>query len=185
MKKLIKQSKEKNLDVFEKIMDLYSAQVYYIIKRIVGQVASDEEIEEMVSNVFVRVWNQIEQYDETSGNIETLIFLKARTQALTFKRQNKSQANDKDLNQGLEQTPLRDSMSLFSTIENKSLIKLKQQLDDLMEPDKTYFFMRYFLYYDLNTIANTFKCSVTVVESSLYRSRNQLKHNFKKEGYYE
>ncbi|MDO4925023.1 MAG: sigma factor-like helix-turn-helix DNA-binding protein [Turicibacter sp.] len=44
-------------------------------------------------------------------------------------------------------------------------------IDQIKEPDRTYFILKYFQYYETKVIADHFGTTVKAIESSLYRIR--------------
>ncbi|MGL4337592.1 MAG: sigma-70 family RNA polymerase sigma factor, partial [Turicibacter sp.] len=177
--------KQKDPKALEYLMDTYTPQVYFLIKRIIGMIASHEDVEEMVSDVFVSVWKDIDQFDEKRGTLQTFVFLKARTQALNFKRVHERHSLKVVYDKEIDLNTVSDSNQLIDKVESNVLVEvINRFIDKMKEPDKSYFVMRYFLYYDLKSIASAYKTTVKAVESSLYRSKKQLKTNMSEEGYH-
>ncbi len=171
---MIKRLQRKEEQALNELIDAYSSAVYYLIKRIVGLIATHEDIEEMTSDVFVVVWNSIDEYKEERGSFQTFIYMKAKYRALTFKRQYERQQEKQSLSE-VEVHQIPEQNSTEALISRKNMInKVMKWIDELKEPDRSYFILKYFQYYETKVIANQFETSVKAVESSLYRTRKRL-----------
>ncbi len=104
-------AKNKDQQAFNKLMETYSAAVYDLIKRIVGVIATEEDLEEMTSDVFVGVWLNIGAFHEERGSLQTFIYMKAKSRALTFKRLYEKQQKRQDLNE-MDIHQIKDEISV-------------------------------------------------------------------------
>jgi len=59
--------------------------------------------------------------------------------------------------------------------------KIIQEIKKFKEPNKSYFYLRYFMNYEIKDIAKMFNITASAVENRLYRSRLKLKKILKKE----
>lgn len=73
--------KEKNENGFHYLYDHYSGALYGIVLRIVQ---SKEYAEEVIQDVFVKIWNSIHQYDSSKGRFYTWIINIARNTAIDY-----------------------------------------------------------------------------------------------------
>lgn len=73
--------KEKNENGFHYLYDHYSGALYGIVLRIVQ---SKEYAEEVIQDVFVKIWNSIHQYDASKGRFYTWIINIARNTAIDY-----------------------------------------------------------------------------------------------------
>lgn len=73
--------KEKNETGFHHLYDNYSGALYGVIFRIVQ---SKEYTEEIIQDVFVKVWNSIHQYDQQKGRFYTWMINIARNTAIDY-----------------------------------------------------------------------------------------------------
>lgn len=171
---IVNRLKHKDEQAFNELIDNYSGAVYYLLKRMIGMIATHEDLEEMTSDVFVAVWNQIDEFNEERGSFQTFIYMKAKYCALTFKRKHERQQEQQDLRE-INDQHIKDESSLEYVMNQKWFIKqVMTWIDELKEPDRSYFILKYFQYYKTKEIANHFKTSVKAVESSLYRTRKHL-----------
>lgn len=85
-REIVKMLLDKNALGLELVIDKYSSMVYALIHRIMGKEARREDIEECTSDVFVDVWNSIEEFDEMRGTFKTWVLIKAKFKALDYRR---------------------------------------------------------------------------------------------------
>ena len=89
----MKKVEEKTIDKYiendalniEKVINEYSGYIYIIVKNLAKETISKEDIEEIISDVFIAVWNNREKLDKTkpiksylAGITKNLIKLKYR-----------------------------------------------------------------------------------------------------------
>ena len=67
------------------VMDAYGDSVYRLLALIVGP-AAKEDLEECASDVFLKVWERIGQYDESRGSLRAWIHQLAKYRALDYRR---------------------------------------------------------------------------------------------------
>lgn len=157
----------------EKVIDMYTPYISVIVYNIIGAVMTREDIEEVVSDVFISFWRNAENLDSTKGNLRTYLGAAARNCAKNKLRQ-LSVHEELDVNfvDG-GQTPeecLQDS-------EDRALIL--QLIKSLGEPDSE-IFLRYYWYEEKisQIAAATGLCSSTIT-TKLSRGRKKLKEILK------
>lgn len=170
-KKMIKKIRKKDTKGLDYIINVYSKKVYFLVNKIIG-IYGKEEVEECVSDVFFSIWNDIEQYDEKRGEFSSFIFMKTKYKALDYKRK-----LDKT---HISVEVLEDNISTGTTAEdivmNKEYnLEIIEIINNFKEPDKTYFYLRYFMYYKIDDIAEKFKTTRASVENRLYRCRLKIR----------
>ncbi len=180
-KKIIKMLRKKDPKGLDYTIDIYSKRVYFLVDKIIG-LYGKEEVEECVSDVFLSIWNDIEDYDESRGKFSTFIFMKTKYKALDYKRN----LDNKDINM----VSIEDSYSDKITTEEIILDKeISQEIINIInrfkEPDKTYFFLRYFMQYRIDEIAQKYETTRSSVENRLYRCRLKIKEVFEGGKIYE
>lgn len=178
--KIIKLIKKKNEKAIDYLCEQYSDKVYYIASQILKGYASIEDIEECVSDTFLSVWNDIDEYDNRRGKFETFIYIKAKYKALDYKKKSlKIKENDEIREAKLIEI---DSNLKHDSAENIAIKEEKRKeiiefIKTFKEPDKTYFYLRYFMNFDIKQIAKKYNTTASSVESRLYRCRLNLRKN--------
>ena len=74
-KRMIKRILKKDPKGLDYIMNTYMKKVYFLVDKIIGFYGK-EEVEECVSDVFLAIWEDINQYDESKGSFSSFIFMK-------------------------------------------------------------------------------------------------------------
>lgn len=171
-----------NLDI-DKIYEIYFKRVYFYVKRIMGDVANNEDIEECVSDIFLSVWKESDKYDSTRGSLDTFINIKTRSIALNYRK--------KVIGKKIK-FPI-DTIDIFNieveqnlntenkVIDNLNTVEIIEQIKKFKEPNRSYFYLRYFMNYEIKAIAKMFNTTVSSVDNRLYRCRLSLKKFLGKE----
>ncbi len=171
-KKMIKKIRKKDTKGLDYIINAYSKKVYFLVNQIIG-IYGKEEVEECVSDVFFAIWNDIEQYDEKRGEFSTFIFMKTKYKALDYKRKlDKKCIQVEILRENISNTATTTEDIVMDKECNSEIIKI---INSFKEPDKTYFYLRYFMYYKIDDIAKKYKTTRASVENRLYRCRLKIK----------
>ena len=176
--KIIKLIKKKDHRGIDYIVDLYSDKISYIVNSILKGYSNKEDIEECISDVFISVYNYIHTYDNKKGKFETFVFIKAKYIALDYKRKI---IKKKEYEKIKEDRLLKINENIAYESAEKEVIK-KEKLKDianfinnLKEPDKTYFYLKYFINMESKEIAKKYNTTLRSVENRLYRCRLALK----------
>ena len=172
--KIIKLIKKKDHRGIDYIVDLYSDKISYIVNSILNGYSNKEDIEECISDVFISVYNDIHTYDNKKGKFETFVFIKAKYIALDYKRKI---IKKKEYEKIKEDRLLKINENIAYESAEKEVIK-KEKLKDianfinnLKEPDKTYFYLKYFINMESKEIAKKYNTTLSSVENRLYRCR--------------
>ncbi|MGL6104819.1 sigma-70 family RNA polymerase sigma factor [Romboutsia sp.] len=180
-RRMIKKIRKKDTKGLDYIIETYNKKVYLLVYKIIGNFGK-EEVEECVSDVFYKVWENIEEFDEKKGNFSTFIFIKAKYLALDYKRRlEKKELSKVDLQENL--TTKESTEHIILDKENSE--EIINIIKNFKEPDKTYFYHRYFMYYKIDEIAEKFKTSRASVENRLYRCRIIIKEFLEGRSNYE
>lgn len=173
--KLIKKKEHRGIDY---IVDLYSDKISYIVNSILNGYSNKEDIEECISDVFISVYNDIHTYDNKKGKFETFVFIKAKYIALDYKWKI---IKKKEYEKIKEDRLLKINENIAYESVEKEVIK-KEKLKDIAnfinnfkEPDKTYFYLKYFINMESKEIAKKYNTTLSSVENRLYRCRLALK----------
>jgi RNA polymerase sigma factor (sigma-70 family) len=108
--------KAKDRSALEYLYDHYSAALYGVIFRIIQK---EEVAEEVLQDVFLKVWNRFDQYESTKGRLFTWLTNIARNQAIDRTRSKEISKDHKT--SGIE--------NLVSRIDNKDHVE--QRVEDI------------------------------------------------------
>lgn len=157
----------------------YGNTVRWIVSKIIGA-GKQLEIEECVSDVFVRLWQSAAQFDSSRGvPLASWVYGIARHTALDYRRRVQRRAQSLPL----EETELALELDLDTLIAREMNGKiLREVVDGLPPPDREIFIYRYFLELPIKEIAARLALSAKQVENKLYRGRIALRSQLEERG---
>lgn len=176
-KKLIKDYMLKSELDIEEIMKNYTPYIYTILKnRNVN--LTNEDIEEIISDVFLAVWKN---QNKLNINKEISPYLVGITKNLYNKKiRNKKDVIDIDNYQNI----LTETESIEIKIENTEKEKLIMfVVNNMKQEDKDIFILYYYNSRTMKEIANILSITEKKVKSRLFRIRQKVKKFLEKRGY--
>lgn len=177
-KHLIRKLKLHNSKALEKIMKEYTPYVYTIVYNMVGGCCSSEDIEELVSDVFIRLWNNAENLKEDcclSPYIATISrnVCKNRLRELSTKP---------EIFELEDYIPSDDDV--ISKMENTLCLEYVEDFLKTLSKQDEEVFVRYYYYGEnLTDIAKHLKISNPNVKVKIYRIRKKLKDFLTERGF--
>lgn len=160
---------------FGKLIDRYSRYVTAIICRVAGNALSHEDIEEVASDVFIKIWQNRGSIVLESDSLRPYLARTAKNMALNKLRDTRYHNG---LPLDLEIIPEGGSSELeqFETRE-----AIHAAISTLGEPDRELFIRRYILSEQVKSLAERFRLNRNTVATRLARVRKRLA-NILKEG---
>ncbi|MFY0599743.1 MAG: sigma-70 family RNA polymerase sigma factor [Cyclobacteriaceae bacterium] len=89
---LVKRLRKRDTTALDYLYDHYSHALYGIIHKTLN---NNEAAEETLQDVFVKIWNQIDRYEESKGTLFTWMYRIARNQAIDKRRSKEFKASEK------------------------------------------------------------------------------------------
>ncbi|WP_291884497.1 sigma-70 family RNA polymerase sigma factor [Chryseobacterium sp.] len=161
--------KERNETGFHHLYDNYSGALYGVILRIVQ---SKEYTEEVIQDVFVKIWNSIHQYDSSKGRFYTWMINIARNTAIDYLK-SKSFQNE------LKNQPLPDfvynSKELSITNDSSDYIGFNNVLESLDVDKQELIDLAYYQGYTQNEISDKLKIPLGTVKTKMRNALIKLK----------
>ncbi len=161
--------KDKNENGFHYLYDHYSGALYGVILRIVQ---SKDYTEEIIQDVFVKIWNSIHQYDSSKGRFYTWMINIARNTAIDYLK-SKSFQNE------LKNQPLPDfvynSAELSTTNNSSDFIGFSNVLESLETDKKELIDLAYYQGYTQNEISEKLKIPLGTVKTKMRNALMKLK----------
>ncbi|UMQ42384.1 sigma-70 family RNA polymerase sigma factor [Chryseobacterium sp. Y16C] len=161
--------KERNETGFHHLYDNYSGALYGVILRIVQ---SKEYTEEVIQDVFVKIWNSIHQYDSSKGRFYTWMINIARNTAIDYLK-SKSFQNE------LKNQPLPDfvynSKELSITNDSSDYIGFNNVLESLEVDKQELIDLAYYQGYTQNEISDKLKIPLGTVKTKMRNALIKLK----------
>lgn len=114
--RLLKQKDEKGLSY---LYDHYSAALNGIIVRILK---SEKLSEEILQQTFLKIWNKIDQYDESKSQLFTWMSRIARNSAIDAKRLKKYENNQKTYTFDINEHNIKNNQMSHANLDAQSLI---------------------------------------------------------------
>lgn len=175
--KLIKQYIEKDSLNIEKVMEDYTNYLYIIVKNKNFKL-TEEDIEEIVSDVFLAVWKNQKKLDMQKGMSSYLA-------AIANHLYNKKLRNSKNV-MDIEsyENQLQDTKNIEQQIEDKQKNHMiLQEIDTMKQEDQDIFLYYYYYAKSIKEIAKQLNITEGKVKSRLFRIRKKLKNKLEKRGY--
>ena len=127
---------------FEKIIDRYTAYVVAVISKVAKERLNREDIEELASDVFVKLWERRNELNIQEGKEKAYIGASARNHTLNLLKK-----------RGLLSTiPLEEDVISDNATPEKVLLEeeeattIRKVIESLPEPDDEIFIRRYFYF---------------------------------------
>ncbi|MFQ9695620.1 MAG: RNA polymerase sigma factor [Zhenhengia sp.] len=163
---------------FEKIIDRYTAYVVAVISKVAKERLNREDIEELASDVFAKLWERKNELNIQEGKEKAYIGASARNHTLNLLKK-----------RGLLSTiPLEeDVISDHATpekvlLEEEEATTIRQVIESLPEPDDEIFIRRYFYFEKIIDIARALNMKEQTVTTKLHRGKQKLAKLFKERG---
>jgi len=160
------------------MVDLYSSYIYTVLKNCIN---NNEDIEELISDVFMAVWRN---YKNLEPNMKIKPYLIGITKNL-IKKKYRELSNDVllcDISDFGNSEEVLINVSDMAEESEKSRIILKT-LNELKYDEKQTFIMFYYNSKKVKEIAEVLGISKAKVKTTLHRVRKRLKSELKKGGY--
>lgn len=161
--------KEKNENGFHYLYDHYSGALYGVILRIVQ---SKDYTEEIIQDVFVKIWNSIHQYDASKGRFYTWMINIARNTAIDYLKSKGFQNELK--NQSLPDF-VYNSAELSTTNDSSDFIGFNNVLESLESDKKELIDLAYYQGYTQNEISEKLKIPLGTVKTKMRNALMKLK----------
>lgn len=163
---------------FEKIIDGYTAYVVAVISKVAKERLNQEDIEELASDVFAKLWERKNELNIQEGKEKAYIGASARNHTLNLLKK-----------RGLLSTiPLEeDVISDHATpekvlLEEEEATTIRKVIESLPEPDDEIFIRRYFYFEKIIDIARALNMKEQTVTTKLHRGKQKLAKLFKERG---
>lgn len=163
--------KQRHQSSFSYLYDNYSSALYTVILNVV----KDETIAaDTLQEVFVKIWKQIESYDDTKGRLFTWMMNVARNASIDTVR-SKAFQNSKQNNELTE----NHNDTLGSTQTNTDTIGLRKIVYTLKEEHRTLIELSYFQGYTQDEISKMLQIPLGTVKTRMRTALTQLRQQIK------
>jgi len=152
----------------EELYDRYTPILYTLVKKIVGD---KETAEEVLSDVFVIIWKHIEEFDYTKGNVYTWIVTLARNKAIDVMKRKRGK-EDREYTKEYEREKIVPALSKeIETMELEGVLEMKEKVEtaigSLTEAQRYVMELSYYEGLEETGIAQKLKIPASTVKSKL------------------
>lgn len=167
-KQILHRLRDGDAQALEPIIDAYSAYVYAIVKNIIDPPLRPEDCEEVVSDVFYRLWRSAGTV--MPGKLKAWLAAAARNRA---KDKLRSLHIDIPLEEEQIELEISGPEELAELGELRRLTR--RAVEELPEPERSIFQRYYFLYQKTEDIASVMQLNPATVRTKLARGREKLR----------
>ena len=161
--KLLLQLKRQKYGAIDTAIEIYTPYLGTVLYNMAGNSLPKEDMEEIISDVFVVLWKNAKNVDLTKGTLRSYIAKTAKNFAL------------KKLSAKREVCSIDEVEHIEHTDEMNDNSQLWQTVMKLGEPDNE-IFVRFYLYdQSLKTIASDMDLNISTVKTRLSRGKKKLK----------
>ena len=153
--------KERDQNAFAYLYDNYSKALYGVIYTVVGNA---QEAEDILQNVFLKIWDNFSVYDKDKGRLYTWMLNITRNAAIDYIRSKQNKINSKNLT---SDNIVNDIDKQHSNSTNYDHIGLKNILTGLKEDHQTIIDMAYYKGYTQDEIAKQLKMPLGTVKTKV------------------
>ena len=152
----------------EELLKHYGPLMRYIIKPILRD---KHDIEDCLSETAMRIWKNVDTYDENKGSFAAWVTAITRNTALNMiRRQNRHPETEiEDEMESTEPTPEE------IVLREERQRELKQALDMPSQKERNLFYRKYYYLQSMEKIAAEMGMTVRSVEGKLYRIKKKLR----------
>lgn len=170
---LVKKMRNKDVKALDYIYDHYSEALYGVIYRTVHH---QEIAEETLHDVFVKIWEQIDQFDEKKGTLFTWMYRIARNKAIDVTR-------SKDFKVTQKSDDITGFVDMFESDANRKedYIGLSNVLNQIGQMCKKLIQLNFFMGYSHAEISKNEEIALGTVKTKLRNCLKDIKSKLNKD----
>ena len=175
--KLIRGIKNGSENAINQAINKYSKLMWYIAGTVLKNVASGEDIEECVADVFVYLWENHDKFDEKRGSLKSWLSAVTKSKAIDkYRRLSKSSVVSLNEEQLIESIDVVDS--IISAEQKREIISA---INALGETDREIIIRRFYYQQKPKEIGFILDVPIKQIENRLYRAKLKLREMITKE----
>ena len=158
------------------VFDKYCNYVYAIVINVLRNCGSREDIEDCVSDIFLKIYKRFDESTDFSGNLKGFIGTVSRNTAIdAFRRINATNNRFVSIDDEIMEE-VRSDERLVENTEKRELSRiLLGKIRDLGEPDSTIIIQQYFYNRTAKEIAKSISMTSAAVQKRSSRAKQKLK----------
>ncbi|UUZ97648.1 RNA polymerase sigma factor SigW [Paenibacillus sp. P25] len=167
---------------FEELVELYKDKIYHLAYRMLH---NGHEAEEIVQETFLRVYTNLERYDE-SQKFSTWIYRIGTNLCIDRLRKRKpSYSLDAEMNDGegtdwYSMLPSQEETPDEQLVLSETQTQIRESIDTSPEKYKAVVILRYLQDLSLQEISDVLSMPVTTIKTRLHRGRDFLRKKLEK-----
>lgn len=169
------QMRRKDEKSLEYIIDIYSSLVNGIVRRVLEPLKNEGIIEECISDVFLSVWNNIDKFRGNNDNFKNWIGGISKYKAIDYYRKYSTEKGNTEIIDNSISNGENLEENIIKGIETRNVMKL---INELKEPDKSIFVMKFLFGYSGQKISDALGLTVSNINTRVSRGRKRLKEQF-------
>lgn len=162
---------KKDMDVFDYIMEHYNKLLWVVVGNILGKVGSAEDIEDCISDVYIKLLENPKIYDHKKGSLKSFLVRIAKNLAIDRYRK-LTKCNMSEIHENFS---TQDDNLLQSILEKEEREAILEALDNLKEPDREIIIRRYYFNEKVAVISDKMGLPSKKIENKLYQGKLKLK----------
>ena len=162
---IVERLKERDATAMNYLYEHYSSALYGIIFRTLGNEALAEET---LHDVFLKIWNQIDKYDATKGNLFTWMYRIARNKAIDVRR-------SKNFQNSIKSTELTPFVNTFTSETKDDKYGLKELIKKMNEDCIKLINMNFFMGFSHGDISNELEMPLGSVKTKIRSCISKLR----------
>ncbi|WP_313756631.1 sigma-70 family RNA polymerase sigma factor [Tissierella sp.] len=167
---IAKRLRQKDMDIFDYIMENYNKLLWVVVGNILEKVGSSEDIEDCISDVYIKLLENPKIYDHKKGSLKSFLVRIGKNLAIDRYRKI-TRGNMIAIHEDYSEHD--DLLQFILAQENR--IKILEALDTLNEPDREIIIRRYYYNEKVKVISEKMSLSSKKVENKLYQGKLKLK----------
>lgn len=164
--------RKRNPAVYEYLMEQYGRLLWVIAAGIVSGTGNREDVEDIISDVFLALWEDPGRFDPKRGSIKTWLCVKTRSRAIDFLR--KSCRNDLSLEEITSPEDGEDAV-LEEIISRQSVDRILELIRQQDPPDREILMLRLIYEIKPSLIAAKLKLPAEEVYNRIKAGKRRLR----------
>lgn len=169
---LVSLLKQKSREGFDYLYKNYSAVLYGIIHKVI---TDEQTAQDVLQDVFVKIWNNIAQFDSAKGRIYTWMINIARNAAID-KLRTKGEVMKSKIR--TDENAVYSMEQGLKTEQRVETIGLKKMVEGLKPEYQTIINLAYFKGFTLDEISKTLDIPLGTVKTRMRHAMQLLRQNF-------
>ena len=161
--------RSRNQDGLSKLLKHYRPMMSYIVAPILK---CPQDQEECISEVVLKVWDNIFAFDESKAGFKTWLTAITRNTALNYLRKNERHAHTDTLS---KEVKAQDGNPEELLLKKEKKEQLNRAIESLSVKERTLFYRKYYYLQSTAQIACEMGITTRAVEGKLYRIKNKLR----------